>query len=82
MSTLADSQELCQVDKDKKYIWAVEVTLPPDEKTRWVKPQRYMVVAPDMESAITLTKESYPSVTFIKIIRSQHVDEVLMGVIK
>lgn len=63
---------------ENNYLWAVEVTDPPTGERKWARPRRYMVVAADMEEAIFLTRTHYPEVTLIKVLRDQHVDDVLI----
>jgi hypothetical protein len=62
-----------------KYMWAVEVTEPPNPShNNWRRPGRYMVVAASIEEAIELTKEHHPDVEFIKVMRDRNVDDVLV----
>ena len=63
---------------ENNYLWAVEVTTPPKGTNNWRMPARYFVVAKDMEEAIQITKQKYPEVIFIKVIRDKFVDDVLI----
>lgn len=62
------------------FSWRVEATIPFEWKSgqKGTKNLNLQVVASSLKGAIAVVEATYPDVTFIKVMRDRHIDDVLI----